>query len=89
MTADINILEILLNWKIVLIVIVVILILPVIFYFASLDKNAVKVKKIKIAQRNAKESPQKGPQSGSGKSEGDRKESAYESEGSAHLKEER
>jgi uncharacterized membrane protein len=89
MTTDISIWEILLNWKIVLIVIVVIFVLPIIFYFVSLDKNAVKMKKIKIAPQKAKAVKKEGPQPGSVKTEEDRKETAYESEDSAQLKEKR
>jgi uncharacterized protein YxeA len=50
----VELLRIILDWKIILILIVVIITLPLIFYFASLDKTAVRVKKIKLAARETK-----------------------------------
>ena len=48
-----DLLRIILDWKIILILVVVIIVLPTIFYFASLDKSAVKLKKVKVtSQKN-------------------------------------
>ena len=41
--------KVILDWKMVLITIIVIITLPIIFYFASLNKTPIKVKKVKIS----------------------------------------
>ncbi|MBN1797839.1 MAG: hypothetical protein JW822_04655 [Spirochaetales bacterium] len=82
-------LKIIFDWKIVLLLIVVIILLPAIFYFASLNKSAVRVKKIKVTSRKtevASEKEQKQKSETSGQVKG---ETAYRGDSSVQSKEER
>jgi hypothetical protein len=59
---EIDIFRVILDWKIVLITIIVIITLPIIFYFASLNKTPIKIKKVKIASSSAPPADKEGEQ---------------------------
>jgi hypothetical protein len=86
---DVDLLRIIMDWKIILILVVVIITLPLIFYFASLDKAAVRVKKIKMAPHETEtkgddDQQQKAEQSGR-----EKRTTPYRRDRSVQSKEER
>jgi hypothetical protein len=89
MSANVDLIQILLNWKLVLIVIVVIVVLPIIFYFASLDKKAVKVKKIRYKSDKGETPTEPGQQSTPEETKEGKRRSSSDEERSVRFKEER
>jgi hypothetical protein len=49
-----DLVAVLLDWRIILIAVIMIFILPLIFYLSSLDKKPVKVKKVKMKIKKVK-----------------------------------
>ncbi len=82
-------LKIIMDWKIVFLLVVVIIMLPAIFYFASLDRKAVKLKKIKMASRKTEVSDESEQQKKSITGERDKAEAAYRGDRSVQSKEKR
>ena len=48
-----DILQILLDWNVIIIIVILLIVLPIVFYMASLNKSPITIKKIKI--KNAKD----------------------------------